>query len=301
MWFRNLQLYRLVNDFPFDAEALHGRLSDRVFKPCGGLDTHSVGWAPPAGRDTTQLVHSTNGRLMICQRREDRLLPSTVVNEQVEERATAISAAEQRPVGRKERRQLRDEVVVDLLPRAFTRNRYRHAYIDPQAGWVIVDSGTAKQAEEMLSLLRETLGSLRAKPLAVASAPAAVLTRWLEHQPPPDFELGDECELKEPVENGAVVRGRRIDLAGGDVSTHLDGGLQVGRVAVAWQDRISCLLCDDLGIRRLRFLDLVMNEAADVDTDDDLARFDADFALMGMELARFLPAVIDAYGGIDEA
>jgi recombination associated protein RdgC len=301
MWFRNLQLYRLVNDFPLDAEALHSHLSERVFKPCGGLDTFSVGWAPPAGRETTPLVHSTNGRLMICARREDRLLPATVISEQVEERATAISAAEQRPVGRKERRQLRDEVVVDLLPRAFTRSHYRHAYIDPAARWIIVDSGTARQAEELLSLLRETLGTLRAKPLAVGSAPAAVLTRWLEDQPPEGFELGDECELKEPVENGAVVRGRRVDLAGGDVSTHLDGGLQVGRVAVAWQDRISCLLCDDLGIRRLRFLDLVMNEAAEVDTDDELARFDADFALMGMELARFLPAVIDAYGGIDEA
>jgi recombination associated protein RdgC len=234
-------------------------------------------------------------------RREDRLLPPAVVREQVDERAEAISAAEQRSVGRKERSQLRDEIIVDLLPQAFTRNRYHHAFIDPPAGWIVFDSSTAKQAEEMLSLLRETLGSLRAKPLAVATAPAAAMTRWLEKTPPEGFELGDECELKAPVENGAIVRGRRIDLAGGDVSSHLDDGMQVSRVAIDWQERISCLLCEDLGIRRLRFLDLVMNEAADVDADDALARFDADFALMGMELARFLPAVIEAYGGLDES
>lgn len=300
MWFRNLQLYRLINDFTLDAEALHTLLAERAFKPCGGLDTHSTGWAPPAGRESTQLAHVTNGRLMICMRREDRLLPPAVVREQVDERAEAISTAEQRSVGRKERSQLRDEIVVDLLPQAFTRNRYHHAYIDPKAGWIVFDSSTAKQAEEMLSLLRETLGSLRAKPLAVASAPTAAMTRWLEKSPPKGFELGDECELKAPVENGAIVRGRRVDLAGGDVSSHLDDGMQVSRVAVDWQERISCLLCEDLGIRRLRFLDLVMNETADVDADDALARFDADFALMGMELARFLPAVIEAYGGLDE-
>jgi recombination associated protein RdgC len=127
-----------------------------------------------------------------------------------------------------------------------------------------------------------------------------VLTRWLETTTPPSFELGDECELKEPVDKGGVMRGRRMDLASAEVKSHLDAGMQVAKLAVEWQERISCVLCDDLGIRRLRFLDLIMEEAADVDTEDAAARFDADFALMGMELARFIPAVVEAYGGLDE-
>ena len=44
----------------------------------------------------------------------------------------------------------------------------------------------------------------------------------------------------------------------------------------------------------------VMQEAAETEADDALARFDADFALMGMELARFIPAVIGAFGGEGE-
>ncbi|MCP5429306.1 MAG: recombination-associated protein RdgC [Chromatiaceae bacterium] len=84
------------------------------------------------------------------------------------------------------------------------------------------------------------------------------------------------------------------------MKSHLDAGMQVGKLAVEWQERIGCILCDDLGIRRLRFLDLIMQEAAEVDADDALARFDADFALMGMELARFIPAVIEAYGGLEQ-
>jgi recombination associated protein RdgC len=91
-----------------------------------------------------------------------------------------------------------------------------------------------------------------------------------------------------------------MDLASAEVKSHLDAGMQVAKLAVEWQERISCVLCDDLGIRRLRFLDLIMEEAADVDTEDAAARFDADFALMGMELARFIPAVVEAYGGLDE-
>lgn len=300
MWFRNIQLYRLPESFELDADALNAALAEKAFKPCGGLDTHSLGWAPPLGKHGEQLVHSANGRLMLCLRREDRLLPSSVIREALAEKVEQIEEQEARPVGRKEKTRLKDEIVVDLLPRAFTRSNHLYAYIDPRAGWIVVDSATPKKAEEMLSLLRETLGSLRAVPLAVNQSPALCMTRWVEGSLPRDFVAGDECELKEPVENGAVIRARKVDLDSDEVKTHLDAGKQVTRLAVEWSERLSCLLCDDLTVRRLRFLDLVMEEAADVDADDAAARFDADFTLMAAELHNFLPAMIEAFGGLDQ-
>ena len=300
MWFRNLQLYRLIEPFEHTPESLHAALAQRVFKPCAGLDIYRIGWVPPGGRDASQLAHATNGRVMVCLRREERILPAAVVREHVEERAQTIAGAESRPVGRKERQRIKDDVVTELLPRAFTRSSHLYAYIDPQDGWLVVDSSSAKKAEELLSALREALGSLRVKPLAVNRAPASVLTHWLETTLPSGFALGDECELKEPVDQGGVMRGRRLDLGSSEVKSHLDAGMRVTKLAVDWQERIGCILCDDLAIRRLRFLDLVMQEAADVETEDATARFDADFALMGMELARFIPAVVAAYGGIEE-
>lgn len=299
MWFRNLQLYRLIDPFENDPESLQQLLGDHAFKPCAGLDTHSLGWVAPTGRKATALTHAANGRVMVCLRREDRILPASVVRERVEEKAESISAAESRPVGRKEKQRLKDEVLVDLLPRAFTRSTHLYAYIDSAAGWVVVDSATAKKAEDLLSLLRETLGTLRLLPLSVADAPAAVLTRWLENTPAADFVLGDECELKEPGDKGGVIRGRRMDLASAEVRSHLDAGMQVAKLAVEWRERIGCVLCDDLGIRRLRFLDLVMDEAAEIESDDALVRFDADFALMALELDRFIPALVESLGGLD--
>jgi recombination associated protein RdgC len=301
MWFRNLQLYRLTETFEHTPEALHTALEQRSFSPCAGLDSHSLGWVPPAGREASSLVHAANGRIMVCLRREDRILPSAVIREHVEDKAEAIAIAEGRTVGRKERQRLKDEVVTDLLPRAFTRSSHQYAYVDPDAGWVVVDSATAKKAEDLLSALREALGSLRLKPLAVSNSPATVLTRWVESAPPHHFALGDECEMKEPGENGGIMRGRRIDLASAEVRSHLDAGMQVAKLAVDWRERIACILCDDLGIRRLRFLDLVLEQASEVDAADALARFDADFALMAMELARLIPEIAQAFGGLDEA
>jgi recombination associated protein RdgC len=301
MWFRNLQLYRFTEPFDLDADALHQALGEKPFKSCAGLDTHSFGWAPPLGKHAELLVHAANGRLMICMQREDRLLPASVIREALDEKVEQIEAQEARPVGRKEKTRLKDEIVVDLLPRAFTRSQHLFAYIDPQAGWVVIDSATPKKAEDLLSLLRQTLGSLKVVPLAVDQSPAMCMTGWLERNAlPTGFTAGDECELKEPVENGAVIRARKVDLDSDEVKTHLDAGKLATRLAVSWNDRIGCILSDDLSIRRLRFLDLVMDEAADVEADDAAARFDADFTLMAAELQHFLPAVIEAFGGIDE-
>ena len=299
MWFRNLLLYRLAGPFPQDPEALEQQLRGQAFTPCSGLDTHRSGWDHPLGRHGEQLLHVTNGRLMLCMRREDRLLPASVVREALEEKVDAIEASEGRPVGRKEKSRIRDEIVVDLLPRAFTRSQRLFAYIDPRAGLIVVDTATTKKAEELLNLLRESVGSLKVRPLQVSHSPALLLTRWLEGGLPADFALQDECELKEPVDNGAVIRVRRADLSGDDIRRHVDGGMQATRLAVEWDERLRCVLGDDLAVRRLRFTDLVMEEAADIGTDDAAARFDADFALMGAELARFIPRLIEAFGGLD--
>lgn len=298
MWFRNLLLYRLSEKFDHSPEQLHAALQGRSFKPCAGLDAASTGWEPPLGPDAELLVHAAAGCLMVCARREERLLPAAVIREELDERVRQIEDAEVRTVRRNERQQIKDEIVVDLLPRAFTRSTRLYAYIDVANDWVVLDTPTVKRADEMLSLLRESMGSFPVKPILVERSPAAVMTDWLRRGAPPDFDLQDECELREPLENGGIVRCRRQALDGTEVGTHLDAGKLAVRLAVEWHERLSCLLCDDLVIRRLRFLDIVQDEAAAVDTEDAAARFDADFALMSMELRQFLPRLAEIFGGL---
>ena len=300
MWFRNLSLYRLGGEFESDPVRLHEQLQAQGFQPCGGLDTYREGWTAPLGKHGEQLVHAANGRLMLCLRREERILPAAVVREALDEKVEQIETAEARPVGCKERTKLRDEIVIDLLPRAFTRSQLTFGYIDPAASWIVIDTATPKRAEAFLNLLRESLGSLKVRPLTVNHSPALSMTRWLEGGLPEQFTPGDECELREPVENGAVIRVRRLDLAGEEVRTHLDAGMQVTRLAMEWAERVRCVIGDDLTIRRLRFTDLVMDEAADIAADDAVARFDADFALMAGELSQFIPALTRVFGGIEE-
>lgn len=298
MWFRNLQIYQLTETFNQSAEELHEALLDQQFHPCRGLDTHRSGWTTPLGKHSDQLVHTTNGKFMVCMRREDRILPATVIREAVQQKIDDIEASEARQVGRKEKSDIREEVTVDLLPRAFTRSTHSYAYIDPANDWIILDCNGSNKAEEVLDLMRESLGSFRVRPLTVNTAPAAVMTEWVIKAPPVDVVLNDECELREPIEKGGVIRIRGVNLGSQEVLQHLKAGKQVSRLAFEWQERIACVLADDLSIKRLKFTDLVMDQASD-SAEDDAMRFDADFAIMASELGNFIPALCHHLGGVD--
>lgn len=301
MWFKNLQIYQLSDKFNTAAEDLHDALQHQGFSPCRGLDTHRVGWVAPLGRSSEQLVHASNGRIMLCMRREDRILPAAVVREAVQEKVDEITLQQDRPVGRKEKNDIKDEIIVDLLPRAFTRSTLTYAYIDTVNDWIVVDSPSSNRAEELLGLLRESIGSLKIRPLSVKQSPIERMTNWVLHHPPAEMVINDECELKESSDDGGIIRIRGVDLASQEVQQHLDSGRLVTRLALEWQERIGFVLTGDLAIKRLRFLDLVMDEAADIEADDDAARFDADFTLMTMELARFIPALCGNLGGVDRS
>jgi len=299
MWFKNLRLYRLSQPFSLSAEELDPLLQQRAFRPCGSHEPSSLGWSAPLGRGREALAHELSDCLMVCVRQEDRLLPPAVISEALEEKLQALEEGEGRRPGRRERNELRDEIIQQLLPRAFARSLKTYAMIDRQQGWILVDAVSANKAEILIGLLRETLGSLPVRSFEVNQAPAAVFTGWLE-QPEryPDFELLDSCELRDPAEDGGVIRCKGLDLAGEEIRGHLAAGMQAVKLMVAWDERIACSLEADLALKRVKFLDLIQEQATDVQTEDEVARFDVEFSLMCLEFRRLIPRLLSLFGGM---
>jgi len=300
MWFKSLRVFRLHSPFTLSAEALHEALSARPARPCGSLELFTLGWERPFGRQGDSFTHAAGGCILVCARREERVLPAAVVRDELEYRIEEIEEREGRTLKRKEKAELKERVFGELLPRAFTRSILIRGYLDPEGGWLVVDAANAKRAETLVDLLRETLGSFQVRPLAVQQAPAPIMTSWLEGAGPgAGWVVGDECELRDPLEEGTVVRCKGMDLGSEEVANHLKAGKQVARLALEWQERLGFLLDQDLGVKRLRFLDLVQDEVAEVETDDAAARLDADFAIMSAEIGRFLPELAGLFGGME--
>ncbi len=298
MWFKNVRAYRLTSPFALSAEQLEEQLAQRLFQPCSPAQPLSLGWVSALGEGSTALVHAAEGRYLIRLKREEKILPSSVVKEQLEEKVEIIETEQARKVYRKERLTLKDEIIQDCLPRAFSRSTSVYAYIDTRSNWVFIDAASASKAEELLNLLRECIGTFPVVLPQVNQAPTATMTGWLAHQSlPEDFALGEECELREPGEDGGVVRCRGVDLLGEEVETHLNAGRQVARLSLNWQERLSLVLAEDLCLRRLRFSDELLKENEDLPEADQAARLDADFALMSDAVSKLQERVMTLFGG----
>ena len=98
MWFKNARAYRITNPLTLSPEQLEQQMANASFQPCGKSQPLSLGWTPPLGEDTEVLIHAAAGRYLICMRREEKLLPASVVREQAAERISQIEKEETRKV-----------------------------------------------------------------------------------------------------------------------------------------------------------------------------------------------------------
>lgn len=303
MWFRNARVFRFTKPFDISAEELEDKLGADAFKPCGPQETTRQGWVPPLGKHGELLVHSANGYHLIALRKEEKILPGPVVKEAVEEKAEAIEIEQGRKVRRKEKDEIKEQVMLEMLPQAFSRNRRSFAYLAPKDGVLVVDAGSAKQAEDLASTLRKSLGSLPVRPPAVEQAPIFTLTGWLNEtiDLPAAVVLGDECELKDPSEDGGVVRCKGLNLKADEIRNHLEAGMEVTKLAITWDDNVSFMLDEELGIRRLKFGETLQDQLDDVEADDAIAKFDAAFTIMTLELSKLIPGLLEAMGGEDRS
>jgi recombination associated protein RdgC len=247
-------------------------------------------------------VHTANGFMMICGKKQEKVIPAAVVNEMVQQKILDAEDQQGRKLSKKERTAIKDELIFELLPRAFTYSNKTYAYIDPKGGWLIVDAASSKKAEDLLSLLRKCLGSLPAVPLNTIEKPIATMTAWLTNNTAPaDITIEDECELRAPEEEGGIIRCKRHDLSLPEIKNHLDTGKEVIKLAVSWADRLSFIIDENLAVKRLKFLDLIQDQVADIETYDQAEQFDVDFSIMSLELANFLPRLVELFGGENKA
>ena len=302
MWFKNLQVYRLGQTFDLSAEAFEQRLLGAGFKGCNRMDILATGWTPPLGRGSSQLVHAANAYLMICARKEEKIIPAGVVKQLLDDKVAEIETTEDREIYRRERMRMKEDIIVTLLPHALSRITDQYAYIDTRNGMMVVDAASPARAEVLISQLRTTLGRFPATPVSISQSISAVMTRWLNGETlPNDIELGNECELKHPDPTGGVVSCKHQDLGAGEIRNHIKNGKYATRLALQWKERLSFVLHEDLSIKRLRFEDIIMEAEDDTVADDAATRFDLDFTLMTLELNEFLPELFAMLGGEESA
>jgi len=295
MWFKNLQVYRLPSPWNITAEALEAQLAAHAYQPGSGLEAQRLGWIAP--REGGGLVHEVGRQLLIALRAEKKLLPASVVNQVAKARAAELEEQQGFKPGRKQMKDLKEQVTDELLPKAFSIHRDTLIWIDPESGWLGVDAAATAKADEVLGLLHKSVSPLPLRPLHVIQSPAAAMTAWLaSDEAPSNFSIDQDAELQAAGDSKATIRYVRHPLDPADMQRNIASGKQCTRMALTWADRVSFVLTETLALRRITPLDVLSeNQGITNQTDDEL--YDANVALMTGELSKLLADLVYGLGG----
>lgn len=302
MFFKNLIAYRFTQTVDLAPETLWAALETKQHREPASQELTTYGFVPPLGSISAAMVETAKAPvgdyILVAAMKTERILPGSVIRDELVKKIGEIEAGQLRKVYKKERDQLKDEIIQAFLPRAFLRSKVTRALIMPADGLLIVDASSPRVAEDFLSTLREVLGSLPLRPVTTKIAPIATMTEWVKVQKAADdFFVLDECEMRDTHEDGGTVKVKGQDLTSDEIEMHISTGKLVTKLALAWKDRFSLVLDDKLIIKRLRFDDLLHDQATADGGEDQYGQHIASLTIMAGAFAEFFPALLEAFGG----
>ena len=272
-------------------------LAGASFAPYGGLDWFAEGFTAPQSF-TPELVFQAEKTMGIVLKREEKVLPGSVIQRAVDERVARIEQHECRSVGRKERQELKEQVTDELLPRAFVRAIHTRALFAD--GLLLVDSAAASKAENLLAKLREALGGLKAQLVHTRQTPSALMTEWLlRGEAAGRFELADIASLRGAGDVPPEIRIKRQDLTAEEVAGHVRCGKIVSELGLVWDGRVAFVLTSEFTLKRIQYLD-VLQEAAENHGDNAADLAAASQLIVSANLSALIGELVELMGGWQE-
>ncbi|MBY0463751.1 MAG: recombination-associated protein RdgC, partial [Burkholderiales bacterium] len=121
--FKNVWVYAVVGGWPESLTVLEDALTAMPFVPGTASRDKAVGWMPARGQAHGVMAESVNGQWMLRFMVETRQVPASIIQRRIEEACEQIEATSGRKPGKKEKRDLKEEIKAALLPQAFPRQQ----------------------------------------------------------------------------------------------------------------------------------------------------------------------------------
>lgn len=296
--FKNALVYQIDQWEQPTLQQFEERLDSARFVPCTPSQPLSSGWVPPRGKRHGALAESVAGQVILKLCTETKAVPGAVVKTELEAQLDKIEQDTGRRLKGKRAREVKDEIIHGLLPRAFPKRGHTLVWLDAKAKLVMLDTGSVKKADAVLALLTELLGGgVKLSLLQTTTSPATAMAAWLqEKEGPAGFTLDRECELKQPDSEKATVRYARHALELDEVGEHIKAGKLPTQLGLTWASRVSFVLTEAGNLKKIKLLDVVLENAPQQGDKDDNG-FDTDVALATGELMRLIPDLVAALDG----
>lgn len=294
--FRNICVYRLDSNSTsaLMVFAVSQSIADRRFHPCGQTEPNRCGFVPVIGDD---FAPSVADGYALKLRTQKRILPASVVNDELKKQIEKIEREQSRKVGSKERKRLKDDVYFSLLPKAFTKDSDMLILVLPVQGLILVESSSLKTAETALNAMRLAFVSLPVSRPAFA-LPIAERLKYdfiagigSSFKPGCDFDFADE---------ESAVKFKGVDVSSKEAGDALDGRT-IKKMSLIYHDSVLFKITDDCRLQGVRMSERMRGELTSQNAEDYLAEQQAELHLWAATLAVMVPELLRDLGEVQNA
>jgi len=296
--FSKVIIYKAANLDSLNGANLHEKLEPHQFLACGASQESSIGFVPPRGQEHGSLAEIVDGQIILKLQREIKKVPGDLVKRETEKQCEEIERQTGRKPGKKEKREIKEDAWMQLLPNALPIRSAVLIWIDQKNNLLVLEAASQNKADDTITALLKVFSELQISRVQTQLSAQTGMAGWLLAETPDDWptnlSVERECVLKSSGEDGAVVKFSKHHLANEEVKKHVLEGKLPTSLALSWDGRVAFVLHDSLHLKKVRFLDgIVSDKAADKSED----RFDADVVLATAEIRPIILGLIEALGG----
>jgi recombination associated protein RdgC len=292
--FRNIRFYRLDGTWPESEKALSTSLEKAGFEPCGPLTERSSGWIAIDPDTSDFLARRVNGADLIRMRSQSRVLPTAVINEELELRIEDYRKRMQEAPTPREKRRLKAEARDELMPKAMLKSDRIWGYIDLKEKVLGIDTALESVAERFLRRMQASLDGINIRPLQFMKPVDELLSGIFFEDAPRQFSLGRECRMQDLGDAASKVRWTDFDLSDKSIRDHVANGMRLTHLSIVYDNIMQFVMDENGALSKLKFVG--MDDDNEGHTDP-LARQDAEFVLVTATLRNLLVDLKKQLGG----
>lgn len=294
MLFKQAQLFSLNKTLPKQLSSLLPKMQSLLFKTCPPSFSSSHGWVAPTKEKEAPLVYSMGDYLLFALQFEEKVLPSSVIKKELDNKINELQQKEDRKIYSKEKKNLRDEVTMTLLPRAFTQISQIYALVDTKHQWLITNSLQADKVKALISSFKKCF-EIDVMSLKLKKIPY-LLTQWVKQNDAPDnIEILDQCFLQDPNLAKRTIRSQSQSVFSSPLQALIDSGLEVKQLLLSWQEAVRFTLTEAMHLKNLRYTDEALVDVENEATESALDRFNTDFIMMVKTLEPLFLTLIETF------
>lgn len=303
--FNNLLVYRLTeaSKFHIGREELNAALAVKPARLPTLGELKAEGFSEPLGIEDEFVEEIRPYTYLLSVNFAERMLPGKIVRQRVQTRVKKLEVDEERKVYAREKQQIKDAVIAEMLPHTFIDQKLVRVLVS--GPYIFIDATSAKKGEDVLCLLREVLGTLGVKPVTVKGTPIQSFTDWFTGTVKPEkFRLTGDFK--------ANSNGSETDFVTGKGTSPKDEGLsdlveefqrRVTVLGLYWEtsmnEDVSFTVNEMIGIKGIKWPDAIMDMAAQ-DAGEEAEQINlmrATLLLLSAEMVTLLQNLLDALGG----